>query len=167
MPIIAALLLFVGFFFVRPYVPFPPLPGPDPCAGVSSSVRGICNAYCTVQNCDEEDPSRAVCRQLKYNFLRRTGRSYFPCDFRLPKTRTPTEIVDIETPTAEIETPTATVEPEATSTEEPTMTETPEETETAEPTETPEGTETETPTPTFTPIDTITATSTPEGLAVE
>lgn len=160
MPFIAALLLFVGFFFLRPFVPFPPFPGPDPCAGVSSSVRGICHQYCTVQNCDEEDSSRFVCRQLKFNFLRKTGRSFFPCDIRLPRTRTPTEPVEVDTPTA-------TVEPEATSTEEPTVTETPEETATEEPTETPEGTETETPTPTFTPIDTITATSTPEGLAAE
>ena len=153
MGMIAALLVFVGFFFLRPFIPFPPLPGPDPCAGVASSVRGICNAYCTVQNCDEEDRSRAVCRQLRYTFLRQTGRYVFPCDVKLPPTRTPTEPVDVETPTA-------TVEPQATNTEEPTATSTVE----ATMTETPE---TETPTPTFTPIDTMTATSTPEGLAAE
>jgi hypothetical protein len=155
MGIIAALLVFVGFFVLRPFVPFPPFPGPDPCAGVASSVRGICNTYCTVQNCDEEDRSRAVCRQLRFNFLRKTGRYVFPCDIKLPSTRTPTEPVDLATPTA--------TEPEATSTEEPTATSTVEPTMT----ETPENIETETPTPTFTPIETITATSTPEGLALE
>lgn len=156
MPFIAALLLFVGFFFLRPFVPFPPLPGPDPCAGVSSSVRSLCTSYCTLENCDEVDGSRAVCRQLRFQFTRKTGRHVFPCDIHLPSgpTRTPTEPV-VDTPTTEVETPTATAEPEVTSTEEPTSTETPVES------------ESETPTPTFTAIDTFTATSAPDGAASE
>jgi hypothetical protein len=156
MPILAAFLLFVGIFFLHPFVLFPPLPGPDPCAGVSSSVRSICNTYCTVENCDEVDGSRAVCKQLRFSFLHRTGRHVFPCDLHLPSraTHTPTEPVP-DTPTAEVETPTATAEPEVTNTAEPTTTETPEEA------------ETETPTATFTPIDTFTATSAPDGGASE
>ena len=142
MPFIAALLVFVGFFFLYPFVPFPPLPGPDPCAGVSSSVRSICQSYCTVENCDEQDRFRAVCRKLRFQFVRTTGHHYFPCELRRPATRTPTEIVAVDTPTA-----TSTAEPIAT--------------------DTPIEVETETPTPTFTPIETITATSTPEGLAAE
>jgi hypothetical protein len=155
MGIIAALLAFVGFFLVRTFIPFPPFPGPDPCAGVSSSVRSICNAYCTVENCDEVDRSRAICRQLQFELRRKTGRHVFPCDYRIPAPSSPTEPME-DTPTAEIETPTPTeAAATATSTIEPTMTETPVET------------ATETPTATFTPIDTVTATSTPEGLAVE
>lgn len=150
MPFIAALLLFVSFFLIRPFVPFPPSPG-DPCRGVASSVRQICNQYCTIEDCDGFESSRAICKQLRYTFLRKTGRYVFPCDFKLPRTRTPTESGE--------DTPTATVEPEPTNTEVPTPTETIVGTQ--------EPTATETATPTFTPIDTATATSTPEGFATE
>lgn len=155
MPFIAALLLFVSFFLIRPFIPFPPSPA-DPCRGVASSVRPLCNQYCTVEDCDGFESSRAICKQLRYTFLRKTGRYVFPCDIKLPAPRTPTE-------PSEVDTPTATVEPEATNTEEPTVEATA--TETMVETETPVPTETST--PTFTPIDTATATTSPEGFATE
>jgi hypothetical protein len=159
MPIVAAILLFVSFFLIRPFVPFPPFPGGDPCGGVSSSVRSICNSYCTVEDCDAFEGSRAICKQLRYSFLRKTGRYVFPCDYKLPRPRTPTQ--------ASEDTPTATVEPEATNTAEPTTEPTLEATatETAIETETPVATETST--PTFTPIETMTATTASEGFATE
>jgi hypothetical protein len=150
MPIIAAIFVFVGFLFFRSFILFPPFPGPDPCAGVAHPAKALCQKYCTAENCDEQDGHRAVCRKLRFDLVRLTGRHFFPCDIFRPLPQPPTE------PEA-----TATLEPEATATStvvgtvEPSVT------------ETPAFTETETPTPTFTPIDTVTATSASEGVALE
>jgi hypothetical protein len=49
-----------------------------PCAGLSRSAFGICNAYCEAQDCDVHP--RPSCERLRANFKRATGQDRFPCD---------------------------------------------------------------------------------------
>jgi hypothetical protein len=49
-----------------------------PCAGLSRSAFGICNAYCEAQDCDVHP--RPSCERLRANFKRATGSDKFPCD---------------------------------------------------------------------------------------
>src|ERR1051325_3562678 len=51
----------------------------DSCAGLSGGARGLCNAYCNAQRCNEH-PGDNSCEQLRRNFEKHTGRSVLPCD---------------------------------------------------------------------------------------
>jgi hypothetical protein len=48
------------------------------CDRLTGAARGLCNAYCEAQDCDEFE--KESCEQLRDNFEKHTGRRIFPCD---------------------------------------------------------------------------------------
>ena len=50
----------------------------NPCAGLSRSAFGICNAYCEAQDCDVHP--RPSCDKLRANWKKATGQDKLPCD---------------------------------------------------------------------------------------
>ena len=53
----------------------------DPCSGISGRAFGLCTAYCTAQQCQDQGASeRQSCAELRKNFAKATGSSQFPCD---------------------------------------------------------------------------------------
>ena len=59
----------------------------DVCEGESGAAFGLCNAYCEAMDCDfgfEEDPkphaSEKACLQVKYNYMKLSGKAELPCE---------------------------------------------------------------------------------------
>ena len=109
--LIFGFVAFVVIVFLRPIVPFPPLPGPDPCLGLHGEAKNICREFCVVQDCDVGDSLRPPCENLRADFARRTGVYFFPCELGRPPHRT--EEPQPPTPTS-IATATSTSTPEGT-----------------------------------------------------
>ena len=48
------------------------------CGDLTGAAKGLCNAYCEAQDCDEHE--RPSCERLRKNFEKKTGGRTLPCD---------------------------------------------------------------------------------------
>src|SRR5215510_2562713 len=50
------------------------------CRQFSGGAFGLCNAFCSAQDCESERGGSNACASLRRNFERLTGRNVFPCE---------------------------------------------------------------------------------------